>query len=73
MFLKSYVSISVQYEAALGLAPDDSASRWNLALTYIELQRYADAEAQFEIYRDQNPGDSGDAQLYLDELRRVAP
>jgi rhomboid protease GluP len=61
------------YEAALGLAPDDSASRWNLALTYVELQRYADAETQFEIYRDQNPGDSGDAQLYLDELRRVAP
>jgi rhomboid protease GluP len=62
-----------EYEAALDLAPGESSARWNLALTYLALERYPDARAQFEAYLELNPGSSGEVQPYLDQLRGLSP
>lgn len=62
---------SEAYEAALELDPDDSAARWNLALTYLQLRRYAQARSQFEAYLKLNPGEAVEVQPYLEELRRL--
>jgi rhomboid protease GluP len=59
------------YESALDLAPDDSYSHWNLALTYLQLRRYAEARAQFEAYLSLNPNEAAEVQPYLDELVRL--
>lgn len=59
------------YQAALELDPADSASLWNLALTYLELGRYADARSSFETYAELTPGGSVEARPYLDELERL--
>jgi rhomboid protease GluP len=61
------------YQAALALEPDDPASHWNLALTYLQLDRYAEARTHFESYQQLDPAGAGDAQPYLDELRRLTP
>jgi tetratricopeptide (TPR) repeat protein len=61
------------YEAALALDPDDSPSRWNLALTYRELALYSDARSHFERYLELNPGEADEVQPYLEELRQLAP
>lgn len=61
------------YEAALALEPDDSASHWNLAITCLELARYADAQAHLETYLQLNPDKAAEVQPYLDELRDLAP
>ena len=48
------------YESALELGfPDDSPTSWNLALTYLELERFAEAQAQFETYLELNPDRGG--------------
>ncbi|MCL7453964.1 MAG: rhomboid family intramembrane serine protease [Anaerolineae bacterium] len=59
------------YERALELEPDDSASHWNLALTYMELERYADARQHFESYLALNPDATREVQPYLDQLDRL--
>ena len=59
------------YEAALALEPDDAASHWNLALTYLQLERYADARQHFEDYLALNPGAGSEVQPYLDQLDRL--
>jgi rhomboid protease GluP len=59
---------AVAYESALSLAPNDSASHWNLALTYLQLGRYTQARSHFETYLELNPGDAAQVQRYLDEL-----
>ena len=59
------------YESALDLDPDDSPSHWNLALTYIQLKRYAEAQMHFETYLQLNPDEAEQVQPYLDELRRL--
>jgi rhomboid protease GluP len=59
------------YMAALDLAPDDSYSHWNLALTYLQLGRYAEARTHFEDYLALNPNEAAEVQPYLDELARL--
>jgi rhomboid protease GluP len=61
------------YEAALKLEPEDSASIWNLALSYLELGRYDEARSQFETYLKLNPDKAGEVQPYLDHLRQLSP
>jgi rhomboid protease GluP len=61
------------YESALALEPNEAAIRWNLALTYLALQRYDEARQQLEQYLALEPGAIDEAQPYLDELRRLAP
>jgi rhomboid protease GluP len=59
------------YESALELAPNDSPSHWNLGLTYLQLERYAESRPHFEAYLALNPGDALQVQVYLDELARL--
>jgi membrane associated rhomboid family serine protease len=61
------------YEAALELDSSDGPSRWNLALTYLELERFAEAQAQFETYLELNPDRASEVQPYLDDLRSLVP
>ena len=61
------------YESALELEPDQATIHWNLALTYLELDRLAEARDHFEVYQQLDPAGSDDAQPYLDELRDLAP
>lgn len=56
------------YQAALGLEPDDGPTHWNLALTYLQLERYAQARSHFETYLALNPRDLAQVQPYLDDL-----
>ncbi len=59
------------YESALELAPDDSASHWNLALTYIQLERFPQAQTHFETYLALNPDEAERVQPYLDAIRQI--
>jgi rhomboid protease GluP len=59
------------YEQALAFEPDDTASHWNLALTYMELERYAAARQHFESYLALNPDAGSEVQPYLNELDRL--
>ena len=59
------------YEEALALDPAHSASLWNLALTYLELGRYAQARSAFEDYRELTPAGPVEVQPYLDELESL--
>jgi rhomboid protease GluP len=61
------------YEAALELEANDTAVRWNLALTYLALGRYAEARSQFETYQQLFPEGADEAQPYLDQLRTLTP
>jgi tetratricopeptide (TPR) repeat protein len=61
------------YESALALENDFSSAHWNLALTYLDLERYADARTHFEVYLQLNPGAGLEVQPYLDEIRRSLP
>jgi rhomboid protease GluP len=61
------------YELALELDPSDAASHWNLGLTYLQLNRYAEARAEFETYLQLKPGAAEEVQPYLDEIDRLAP
>jgi hypothetical protein len=44
-----------------------------LAITYLELGRYAEARTQFERYQELNPKEASEAQPYLDQLRTLVP
>jgi rhomboid protease GluP len=59
------------YQKALELDPALAAPHWNLALTYLEVGRYADARASFEAYAALTPGGGIEVQPYLDELDRL--
>lgn len=59
------------YHAALDQDPEHSDSRWNLALTYLELDQYPEALTQFETYLRLNPDEAEAVQPYLDELGRI--
>jgi rhomboid protease GluP len=61
------------YQSALALDPSDAASHWNLALTYLQLDRYTEAQSHFEAYLELKPGAAGEVQPYLDELHRLLP
>jgi rhomboid protease GluP len=56
------------YQAALELEPSDSASLWNLAMTYLELGRYADARSSLEAYAEIVPSGREEVRPYLEEL-----
>jgi rhomboid protease GluP len=59
------------YQSALDLEPDDAPTHWNLALTYLQLERYALASTHFETYLSLSPGDLAEVQPYLDHLTRL--
>ncbi len=61
------------YETILELESGDSAARWNLAITYLELGRYAQARSQFETYLELYPDEAAEVQPYLDQLSTIAP
>jgi rhomboid protease GluP len=61
------------YESALKLVPNDSSTRWNLALTYAELARQEEACLQFNAYLSLNPEDLNIVQPYLNALRCSTP
>jgi len=56
------------YTAALDLDPAHSASLWNLAMTYLDLGRYAEARASLEAYEELTPAGPVEVKPYLDEL-----
>ncbi len=59
------------YEAALELDPSHPPSIWNLAITYLDLDRYAEARPLFERYQELNPAETLQVRPYLDELERL--
>jgi len=61
------------YEKALALDPHDGPSRWNMALTYLQMGQYEQARSHFETYRTQNPEEAGQVQPYLDEIEQRSP
>jgi rhomboid protease GluP len=61
------------YEAALEVDGSDAPTRWNLALTYLELERFAEAQAQFETYLQLNPDQANEVEPYLESLQGLAP
>ena len=61
------------YESALALEPGLSAAHWNLALTYLELERFAEAQTHLQTYVQLNPDGAKEAQPYLDELQQILP
>jgi rhomboid protease GluP len=58
------------YESALKFEGDHAPIYWNLAQTYVELGRYADALDRLEAYLQLKPEEAEGVQSYLDELRR---
>jgi rhomboid protease GluP len=61
------------YQSALELDPVDTPSHWNLALTYLQLNRYTEAQSEFRTYLELKPDAADEVQPYLDELRHLAP
>ncbi len=61
------------YEAALEMDAGDAASHWNLALTYLQLDRYADARTHLETYLQLKPGAADEVEPYLAEIDRILP
>ena len=59
------------YEAALEIDPAHSASLWNLAMTYLDLGRYAEARTALEAYRELTPAGPVEVKPYLDELESL--
>jgi len=72
-YLEEPQAAAEAYEKALELEADHSPSLWNLALTYLDLGRYAEARTLFETYLDLNPGQSGEVQPYLQEIDKHIP
>ncbi len=70
-YLEQREEAIIAYQKSLELDPALTASHWNLALTYLEVGRYADARASFEAYAELTPGGSSEVQPYLDELDRL--
>jgi rhomboid protease GluP len=56
------------YKAALELDAAHSPSLWNLAITYLDLERYAEARLAFETYAELTPAGPVEVKPYLDEL-----
>jgi rhomboid protease GluP len=61
------------YEAALELDPRHSPTIWNLALTTLDLGRYARSRTLFETYQELNPAETLEVRPYLNELDRLQP
>jgi rhomboid protease GluP len=59
------------YQAALELDPAHSASLWNLAMTYFDLERYAEARTLLETYAELTPAGPVEVKPYLDELESL--
>jgi rhomboid protease GluP len=59
------------YTAALDLDPAHSASLWNLAMTYLDLERYAEARASLEAYEELTPAGPVEVKPYLDQLESL--
>jgi tetratricopeptide (TPR) repeat protein len=59
------------YEAALEIDPAHTASLWNLAMTYLDLERYAEARTALEAYRELTPAGPVEVKPYLDELESL--
>jgi rhomboid protease GluP len=59
------------YEAALEQDSNHTPSLWNLAITYLDLEHYVEARAQFERYVEIYPAGLVETQPYLDELTRL--
>jgi len=59
------------YESALAQDANHTPSLWNLAITYLDLARYAEARDQFERYVETYPAGLVETQPYLDELTRL--
>jgi len=58
------------YEQALARDPNDAASHWNLALTYLDLERTDLSREHFEEYLRLNPGQEDEVRPYLEHLDR---
>jgi len=61
------------YESALALEPDDPASHWNLALTYLQLGRLEAARSHFQTYLDLRPDAADEVRPYLAGLHSPLP
>ena len=61
------------YESALELDPYDPIVHWNLAITYLELERFEEALARFNTYVELSPAGAVEARPYQDELRSLVP
>ena len=59
------------YKAALEIDPAHTASLWNLAMTYFDLARYAEARTALEAYRELTPAGPVEVKPYLDELESL--
>jgi rhomboid protease GluP len=59
------------YEEALEIEPAHTASLWNLAMTYFDLGRYAEARTALEAYRELTPAGPVEVKPYLDELESL--
>jgi rhomboid protease GluP len=59
------------YEAALAQDANHTSSLWNLAITYLDLGRYAEARDHFERYVEIYPAGLVETKPYLDELTRL--
>jgi rhomboid protease GluP len=70
-YLEEPLPAAEAYEAALEQDGDHTPSLWNLALTNLDLARYAEARALFERYVEVYPAGLVETQPYLDELTRL--
>jgi rhomboid protease GluP len=70
-YLEQPQDAAIAYEAALELDPSHSPSLWNLAITYLDLERYAEARPLFETYQELNPAETLQVRPYLDELEQL--
>jgi tetratricopeptide (TPR) repeat protein len=70
-YLEEPLPAAEAYEAALEQDANHTPSLWNLALTNLDLARYAEARAQFERYVEVYPAGLVETQPYLDELTRL--
>lgn len=61
------------YETVLALEPDDPATHWNLALTYMELGRDAEAREHFEVYMRLSPDEAYKVEPFLRLLQPASP
>ena len=67
-FLEQPQEAITAYEAVLQLDPDQAVVHWNLAITYLEVGRYADARASLETYAELTPAGPEEVKPFLDEL-----
>jgi Flp pilus assembly protein TadD len=54
-YLEQPQAATAAYQKALELDPDQPATHWNLAMTYLELEQYADARTSLEAYAELTP------------------